>query len=106
MILFPITGKNTRSYTMKKIFLFCLASVILFSFQEQDKNQAIVLAYMQLLFKKGDFVNLKKLIAEDAVYTQAEGLPYGGTYTGFDNWMRMFVEVQRYAELQLAGEPT
>jgi ketosteroid isomerase-like protein len=93
---------------MKKIFLFCLLIAPLFSFQERDKdkNQAIVFDYMQLLFKKGDFVSLKKLVTENAIYTQAEGLPYGGTYTGFDNWMRMFVEVQRYAELQLVGEPT
>lgn len=70
-----------------------------------SKNLAIVSNYFEFLFKRGDFVSLEKLILKEAVYSQAEGLPYGGTYKGFQEWMEMFKKVPVYFDLQLASDP-
>jgi ketosteroid isomerase-like protein len=89
---------------MKKI----LSTIVLFSllsFQNAKNNNEIVSDYLTSLFKRGDFAALEKIIAKDAKYTQAAGLPYGGVYTGLNEWMGMFTKVQIYFDLQLEGEP-
>jgi SnoaL-like domain len=91
---------------MKKIFLLLMFLVPLVSFQEiKHDNLTVVSGYFDFLFKKGDFGSLQKIIAKDAKYTQAEGLPYGGIYTGFSEWIQMFTKVQTYFDLQLTEDP-
>ena len=68
-------------------------------------NQKIVSNYYEYLFKTGDFESMAKIIAKDAIYTQAEGLPYGGTYVGFNEWMKMFTKAQTYFDLKIEEEP-
>ena len=70
--------------------------------QEQIK---IAANYFECLFKTGNFEAMSKIIAKDAVYSQAEGLPYGGTYIGFDQIMGMFRKAQTFFDLQIVGEP-
>jgi ketosteroid isomerase-like protein len=69
-------------------------------------NVNVVKTYYESLFKKGDFSSIAKIITEDAVYYQAPGLPYGGTYKGFTEWMQMFTKVIGYFDLQIEREPT
>jgi hypothetical protein len=71
--------------------------------QEQIKIAAY---YFEYLFKTSNFEAMSKIIAKDAIYSQAEGLPYGGTYIGFDQIMVMFGKAQTYFDLQIIGEPT
>jgi ketosteroid isomerase-like protein len=68
------------------------------------QNLAVVSSYFEFLFRRGDFVSLEKLILKEAVYTQADGLPYGGTYVGFNQWLAMFGKVQSYFELKLVSD--
>lgn len=75
------------------------------SITETAENQLIVMEYFEALFRKGDLVAVEKLVAKDAVYTQAAGLPYGGRYTGFDEWKNMFSKVNALVELHLVGDP-
>jgi ketosteroid isomerase-like protein len=76
------------------------------SIKNTEPEKEVVAAYFENLFKKGDFAAIAKIIAKDAVYNQAEGLPYGGTYVGFDQWMTMFQKAQTFFDLQIAKEPT
>jgi ketosteroid isomerase-like protein len=48
---------------------------------------------------------MKKIMAKDAVYNQAEGLPYGGTYIGFDQLVTMFQKAQGYFDLTIEKAP-
>ncbi|MFM9839919.1 MAG: nuclear transport factor 2 family protein [Cyclobacteriaceae bacterium] len=73
--------------------------------KSSSHNLTVVSNYFEFLFKRGDFVSLEKLILKEAVYLQAEGLPYGGTYKGFKEWMEMFKKVPMYFDLQLVGNP-
>lgn len=70
--------------------------------QEQIK---IAAHYFEYLFKTGNFEAMSKIISKDAVYSQAEGLPYGGTYIGFEQIITMFSRAQTYFDLQIIGEP-
>ncbi len=73
-----------------------------------ENNQAnikVVCSYFEYLFKTGDFVSMQKIISKDAIYSQADGLPYGGTYIGFDGMVKMFTKAQGYFNLQIVGEP-
>lgn len=72
---------------------------------EIAENQSIVMEYFESLFRKGDLVAVEKLVAKDAVYNQAAGLPYGGRYVGFDEWKKMFVKVNTLVELHTVGDP-
>lgn len=85
-----ITNENTSSATNEEI---------------KKENQKVVGQYFQYLFKTGDFVSMKNIIAKDAVYKQAEGLPYGGTYTGFNEWIKMYSKAQQYFDLTIEKEP-
>ena len=78
--------------------------VLLKSIAREDKLK-IVANYFEYLFKTRDFASLQKIIAKDAVYTQAEGLPYGGTYTGFSEWVNMYTKAAGYFDLQIEKEP-
>jgi hypothetical protein len=55
-------------------------------------NQAIVVAYLDALFRSRDLSIIDKLVAPGAVYTQAPGLPYGGVFVGFKEWTGMFIK--------------
>lgn len=70
-----------------------------------NNNVAIVTSYYECLFKTRDFTKLATLIAPNATYYQAEGLPYGGTYVGVENWMKMFIQASTYFDLQIEQEP-
>ena len=69
-------------------------------------NEALVDGYMNGLFKKFDMAALDKLIAKEALYTQAVGLPYGGTFVGLPEWVKMYTNAQTYFNLQVIDEPT
>jgi hypothetical protein len=70
-----------------------------------ESNINLVKIYFESLFKKQDFATIEKIISEDAVYHQAAGLPYGGTYKGFAEWMKMITKVTGYVDLQIEEEP-
>jgi hypothetical protein len=91
---------------MRKLLLvFVLAFPITSYSQAVNENLAVVEKYFDLLFKKGDFQTLPTIISDKAIYTQAEGLPYGGKYYGFTEWLIMFQKVQTYFELHIEGDP-
>ena len=70
-----------------------------------EENLIVVRKYYECLFKKGDFATLSTLIAPAANYYQAEGLPYGGIFTGFENWTKMFTQVSALLDLEVTDEP-
>lgn len=70
-----------------------------------DKNVKTVVKYFECLFKTHDFTTLATLIAPGAIYHQAEGLPYGGTFTGFADWTKMFIKASGLFDLQIETEP-
>jgi ketosteroid isomerase-like protein len=72
---------------------------------DASNNHAVVKAYFDLLFKQHDLVAVEKLIAKDAVYTQAAGLPYGGRYVGFEEWKQMFAKVSALVDIDIEGSP-
>jgi ketosteroid isomerase-like protein len=71
----------------------------------QQENIKIASVYFECLFKTRDFTLMGKIIAKDAVYDQAEGLPYGGTYIGLQEWIKMYTKAQSFFDLQIEGEP-
>ena len=68
-------------------------------------NLKVVAKYYESLFKTRDFDTLGTLIADGAVYNQAVGLPYGGTYIGFSEWTKMFTKSTEFFDLQIEKEP-
>lgn len=68
-------------------------------------NLKVVAKYYESLFKTRDFDALGALIADGAVYNQAAGLPYGGTYIGFSEWTKMFTKSTEFFDLQIEKEP-
>ncbi len=73
--------------------------------EEARNNEAIVANYMDSLFQKFDLAELDKIISKDAAYTQAVGLPYGGTYSGLPEMVKMFTKAQSYYSLQVIDGP-
>ncbi len=71
----------------------------------KELNLNIVKTYYESLFKKQDLAAIKKIITSDAIYYQAEGLPYGGTYKGFRQWVKMYEKASTYFDLQIEEEP-
>lgn len=67
-------------------------------------NEALAALYLKLLFEKFDLVEMDKIVAKDAIYTQAVGLPYGGRFVGLPEWSRLFAHVQTYFSIRV-GEP-
>lgn len=89
-------------------FLFNLASAqtnpdVLNNLEKE--NIAVVAKYYECLFKTRDFKTMASLIADKAVYNQAEGLAYGGTYVGFGEWIKMFTKAASYYDLVIEKEP-
>lgn len=68
-------------------------------------NLKVIAKYYESLFKTRDFDALGALIADGAVYNQAAGLPYGGTYIGFSEWTKMFTKSAEFFDLQIEKEP-
>ncbi|MEO7991538.1 MAG: hypothetical protein ABI663_18440 [Chryseolinea sp.] len=75
------------------------------SIENNQTNIKVVASYFEYLFKTGDFVSMQKIISKDAINSQAEGLPYGGTYIGFDGMVQMFTKAQGYFNLEIVSEP-
>lgn len=71
----------------------------------ETDNFKVVAQYFECLFKTRDFTKMATLIAEGAIYNQAEGLPYGGTYVGFNEWTKMYTKSAEFFELQIEKEP-
>jgi len=71
----------------------------------ETDNFNVVAQYFECLFKTRDFTKMATLIAEGAIYNQAEGLPYGGTYVGFNEWTKMYTKSAEFFELQIEKEP-
>ncbi|WP_426486201.1 nuclear transport factor 2 family protein [Flavobacterium sp. 2] len=69
-------------------------------------NLKVVAKYYECLFKTRDFDAMATLIEDGAVYTQATGLPYGGTFVGFAEWTKMFAKSAEFFDLQIEKEPT
>jgi hypothetical protein len=101
---------------MKKIWKFALMLLLFnLTFAQtkpnalndlEKENIAIVAKYYECLFKTRDFNTMATLIADKAVYNQAEGLAYGGTYIGFGEWITMFTKAATYYDLVIEKEPT
>ena len=70
-----------------------------------QSNASLVETYYESLFKKQDFATIQKIIAVDALYYQATGLPYGGTYKGFAEWVTMYTKAAAYFDLRIEKEP-
>lgn len=71
----------------------------------ETDNLKVVALYYECLFKTRDFTTLATLIEPAAIYYQAEGLPYGGTFTGFEEWTKMYTKSAEFFELQIEKEP-
>ncbi len=71
----------------------------------ESDNFKVVAKYYECLFKTRDFDTMATLIEDGAVYTQATGLPYGGTFVGFAEWTKMFAKSAEFFELQIEKEP-
>lgn len=69
-------------------------------------NLKVAAKYYESLFKTRDFDALATVVADGAVYNQAAGLPYGGTYVGFSEWIKMFTKSTEFFDLQIEKEPT
>lgn len=69
-------------------------------------NQAIVISYLDALFRTRDLSIIDKLVAPDAVYTQAPGLPYGGVFVGFKEWTGMFIKSTTFFDVIGVTQPT
>ncbi len=69
-------------------------------------NLKVAAKYYESLFKTRDLDVLATVVADGAVYNQAVGLPYGGTYTGFSEWTKMFTKSTEFFDLQIEKEPT
>lgn len=71
----------------------------------ETDNFKVVAQYYECLFKTRDFNTMAALIEEGAIYSQAEGLPYGGTYTGFNEWKKMYAKSAEFFDLEIEKEP-
>ena len=68
-------------------------------------NLKVVAKYYESLFKIRNLDALETVVADGAVYNQATGLPYGGTYVGFSEWTKMFAKSAEFFDLQIEKEP-
>lgn len=71
----------------------------------ETENFKIVAQYFESLFKTRDFTTMAPLIEEGAIYNQAEGLPYGGTYRGFNEWVKMYAKSAEFFDLEIEKDP-
>ncbi|OOV20342.1 nuclear transport factor 2 family protein [Flavobacterium sp. LM4] len=71
----------------------------------EEENFKVVAQYFEGLFKTKDLNTIAALIDDDAIYNQAEGLPYGGTYKGFNEWTKMFAKSAEFFDFQIEKEP-
>jgi hypothetical protein len=69
-------------------------------------NQAIVISYLDALFRTRDLSVIDQLVAPGAVYTQAPGLPYGGVFVGFKEWTGMFFKSASFFDVLGVTQPT
>jgi hypothetical protein len=68
-------------------------------------NFKVIAQYYECLFKTRDFKTMATLIEDKAIYDQAAGLPYGGTYVGFSEWTKMYTKASEFFDLQIEKEP-
>lgn len=71
----------------------------------ESDNFKIVAQYYESVFKTRDLTTMAHLIEEGAIYSQAEGLPYGGTYRGFNEWTKMYAKSAEFFDLEIEKEP-
>ncbi|WP_163410681.1 nuclear transport factor 2 family protein [Flavobacterium ajazii] len=71
----------------------------------EEDNLKVVAKYFESLFKTRDLNTIAALIEDGAVYNQATGLPYGGTYKGFEEWTKMYAKSAEFFDLQIEKEP-
>jgi hypothetical protein len=69
-------------------------------------NQAVVVSYLDALFRTRDLSTIDKLVAPGAVYTQAPGLPYGGVFVGFKEWTGMFIKSTTFFDVIGVTQPS
>ena len=100
MIVLSSFGLYAQGTTVNSSTIFGLPSS-----ETRQADSDVVANYFDYLFKTGNFEAMAKIIAPDAVYSQAEGLPYGGTYVGFSEWVKMFTKAQSLFDLRIEEEP-
>lgn len=71
----------------------------------ETDNFKVVAQYYDSLFKTRNFTVIAAIVEEGAIYNQAEGLPYGGTYIGFNEWTKMYAKSAEFFDLQIEKEP-
>ncbi|SNR51968.1 nuclear transport factor 2 family protein [Flavobacterium sp. ov086] len=71
----------------------------------ETDNYKVVAQYYERLFKTRNFAEMSALIEDGAIYSQAEGLPYGGIYKGFDEWTKMYTKSAEFFDLEIEKEP-
>ena len=71
----------------------------------ETANFKVVAQYFECLFKTRDLTTMATLIEDGAIYNQAEGLPYGGTYKGFNEWTKMYAKSAEFFDLEIEKEP-
>ncbi|WP_337968838.1 nuclear transport factor 2 family protein [uncultured Flavobacterium sp.] len=71
----------------------------------ETDNFKVVAQYFEGLFKTRNLTSISALVEEGAVYSQAEGLPYGGTYRGFSEWTKMYAKSSEFFDLEIEKEP-
>jgi len=87
------------------VIFFLVKNIVYAQHPAANDNVGVVSSYYECLFKTHDFQKLVTLLAPDATYYQAEGLPYGGTFVGAENWIRMFTQASSFFDLQIEKEP-
>lgn len=71
----------------------------------ENDNFKVVAKYYECLFKTKDLSGIAPMIEEGAIYSQAEGLPYGGTYVGFNEWTKMYAKSAEFFDWEIEKEP-
>ena len=66
---------------------------------ETVQNEATVARFLEALFTKFDYAALDKVLSPEVVYKQAVGLPYGGTFIGLPEMLKMFIKSSGYSSM-------
>lgn len=66
---------------------------------EAVQNEATVAKYLEALFTKFDYAALDQILSREVVYKQAVGLPYGGTFIGLPEMLKMFIKSSGYSSM-------
>ena len=71
----------------------------------EHSHKKVVATYFDSLFKTRDLKKISTLVNPDSVFHQSESLPYGGTFVGFDSWVKMYQHAASFYDLAIEQEP-